>query len=82
MAVATRGSDTSVIDIPFLIRGQVVEPGDDAVEFSGRVGARFRTPDPKKWADRLVLADAGDLADLRDTPVDEIIDFLVELGPG
>jgi hypothetical protein len=81
MAVATRGSDTSVIDIPFLIRGQIVEPGDDAVEFSGRVGARFRTPDPKKWADRLVLADAGDLADLRDMPVDEIIDFLVELGP-
>jgi hypothetical protein len=80
MAVVT-SAETSVVDIPFLIRGRVIEPGEGALEFSGRVGARFRTPDPLKYANELVLADAGDLADLRDTPVDEIIDFLVELGP-
>ena len=69
------------VDIPLLIRGQVIEPGDDSVEFGGRVGARFRTPDPRRYASQLVLADPGDLSDLQATPVDEIIDFLAELGP-
>jgi hypothetical protein len=81
MAVAISTSDTSVVDIPFLIRGRIIDPGDDAVEFGGRVGARFRIPDPAKYADQLVLNDAGDLADLRDTPIAEVIDFLAELGP-
>jgi hypothetical protein len=81
MAVATTIPDTSVVDIPFLIRGRVVEPGEDGVEFGGRVGARFRTPDPAKYAKELVLADASKLRDLHETPVDEIIDFLAELGP-
>ena len=82
MALATiSSSDTSVVDIPFFIRGRVIEPGSDAVEFGGRVGARFRTPDPKKYANELVLADPGDLRDLHETPIDEIIDFLAELGP-
>ena len=81
MAVAISSSETSVVDIPFLIRGRIVEPGDDAVEFGGRVGARFRIPDPAKYVDQLVLTDAGDLADLRDTPIAEVIDFLAELGP-
>ena len=80
MALATT-PETSVVDIPFLIRGQVIEPGDTAVEFGGRVGARFRTPDPAQYADQLTLADPGKLRDLHKTPVDEIIDFLVQLGP-
>jgi hypothetical protein len=73
--------DTAVIDIPFLVRGRVIEPGDDAVEFGGRVGARFRTPDPNRYANQLTLADPSALHDLHDTPVDEIIEFLVALGP-
>jgi hypothetical protein len=81
MATATR-SDTSVIDIPFLIRGRVVQPEPDlSVEFGGRTGARFRTPDAAVYADDLVLRDPSDLADLADTPINEIIDFLAELGP-
>jgi hypothetical protein len=80
MSIATDYA-TTVVDIPFLIRGRVIEPGEGAVEFSGRAGAKFRSPDPAKWAGQLVLADAGDLRDLRETPVDEIIDFLAELGP-
>ena len=78
--VTTSASETSMVDIPFLIRGEVIDPGEDAVEFGGRVGARFRTPDPAQYADQLVLADASKLRDLQETPVDEIIDFLVELG--
>ena len=58
--------DTACIDIPFLIRGRIVEPGgDDAVEMGGRVGARFRTPDPLRHARELVLSRPGDLRDLR-----------------
>jgi hypothetical protein len=70
-----------VVDIPLLIRGRVIEPGEDSVEFGGRVGARFRTPDPKRYASQLVLANPGELSDLQATPIDEIIDFLAELGP-
>lgn len=77
----TASAGTSVVDIPFLIRGRVIEPGEDGVEFGGRVGARFRIPNPARYANQLTLADAGDLKDLHDTPVDEIIDFLVRLGP-
>jgi hypothetical protein len=81
MAVATASRDTSIVEVPMLIRGQVIEPGEDGVEFGGRVGARFRTPDPHRYASQLVLADAGQLRDLQETPIDEIIDFLAELGP-
>ncbi|MFV8047925.1 acyl-CoA reductase [Mycobacterium sp. 48b] len=76
----TAAPETQVLDIPIIIRGRIIEPGDDAIEFGGRVGARFRQPDPQHHVKDLVLADAGALRDLHDTPVDEIIDFLAELG--
>ncbi|WP_436790846.1 acyl-CoA reductase [Yinghuangia sp. YIM S10712] len=76
----TTTTTTPVLDIPIVIRGRIIEPGDDAIEFGGRAGARFRQPDPHKYADQLVLADPSDLRDLHDTPIDEIIDFLAELG--
>lgn len=80
MAVAT-ATAAAVIDVPMLIRGQVLDPSEgDAVEFGGRVGARFRAPDPQRHAAQLALADARDLADLAATPIAEIIDFLVALG--
>jgi hypothetical protein len=71
----------AVIDIPILSRGRVIMPGDDAIEFPGRAGARFRSPDPHKHIHDLVLADAGRLSDLQALPVDRIIDFLAALGP-
>src|SRR4029453_14586070 len=74
--------DTSCIDIPFLIRGRIVEPtADDSVELGGRVGARFRTPNPLRHAKDLVLSNPGELKDLHDTPIDEGIHFPAELGP-
>jgi hypothetical protein len=72
---------TACVDIPLLIRGRVIEPGEDGIEFGGRAGARFRTPDARLHASELALHDAGALADLRDTPIDDIIDFLCRLGP-
>jgi hypothetical protein len=70
-----------VVDVPMLIRGRVIEPDHEGVEIGGRAGGRFRTPDPRRYASQLVLADAGELRDLAATPVDEIVDFLAELGP-
>jgi uncharacterized protein YaaW (UPF0174 family) len=80
MSTTTSTPQTAVVDVPFLIRGQVIEPGEHSVEFSGRHGGRIRIPDPAKYASQLTLADAGQLQDLHDTPVDEIIDFLAEVG--
>src|SRR5262249_23818878 len=74
-------SENRAIDIPIILRGKIIEPGDDAIEFGGRAGARFRSPDPRKHAADLLLKDASALRDLHDTPIDEIIDFLAELGP-
>ena len=69
-----------LLDIPIIIRGRIIEPDDDAITFGGRAGAAFRQADPRKYARQLVLADPSDLRDLHDTPIDEIIDFLAELG--
>lgn len=80
MAITT-ASEAHVLDIPLIIRGRIIEPDHDAVEFGGRSGARFRQPDPHKYADQLVLANPDKLRDLHDTPIDDIIDFLAELGP-
>lgn len=69
-----------VLDIPIVVRGRIIEPGDDAITFGGRGGAAFRQADPRRHVRELVLADAGALRDLHDTPIDEIVDFLGELG--
>jgi hypothetical protein len=71
---------TKTFGIPIIARGRIIEPGADAVEFPGRAGAAFRAPDPHKHIADLVLGDPARLKDLQDTPVREIIDFLVELG--
>jgi hypothetical protein len=80
-AIVDKRSVDTAIDIPILARGRVIMPGADAVEFAGRAGARFRSPDPHKHIHDLVLADAGRLSDLQAMPIDAIIDFLAALGP-
>jgi hypothetical protein len=80
VTLTTSSPDAAVLDIPLIIRGRIIEPDDDAIEFGGRVGARFRQPDPQRYASDLVLADASALRDLHETPIDEIIEFLAELG--
>jgi hypothetical protein len=69
-----------IFDIPIISRGRIIEPGADAVEYHGRAGASFRTPDPHKHIADLVLGDTARLRDLQETPTREIIDFLAELG--
>ena len=71
----------NVIDIPIIARGRVINPGsDDAVQFKGRGGADFRSPDPHKHIHDLVLGNTALLADLHDTKMQRIIDFLAEVG--
>jgi hypothetical protein len=71
---------TDVLDIPIISRGRVIMPGDDAVTFKGRGGADFRQPDPHKHIHDLVLGNTALLADLNDTKMADIIDFLAEAG--
>ena len=71
---------TDMYDIPIIARGRIIEPGDEAVEYSGRGGAKFRTPDPHKHIHDLVLGNPVLLRDLMDTPIHDIVDFLAEVG--
>ena len=71
---------TNIYNIPIIARGRIIEPGEDAVEYAGRGGARFRTPDPHKHIHDLVLGNPVLLRDLMDTPIHDIVDFLAEVG--
>jgi len=71
---------SNLIDIPIVARGRIIMPGDDAAEFKGRGGARFRSPDPHKHIHDLVLGNPALLADLNDTKMRDIVDFLATVG--
>ena len=71
---------TELYSIPISARGGIIEPGNDAVEYSGRGGAKFRTPDPHKHIHNLVLGNPANLRDLMDCPVRNIVEFLGEVG--
>ncbi len=71
---------TDLHQIPIIARGRIIEPGEDAVEYKGRGGATFRTPDPHKHIHDLVLGNPVLLGDLQQTPMRDIIDFLSEAG--
>ena len=68
-------------DIPIIARGRVIMPTEgDAVEFRGREGSSFRSPDPHRHIQDLVLGNAAHLADLNGTRMADIIAFLAEGG--
>src|SRR5690349_2287614 len=72
---------TQIQTIPIIARGKIIEPSEgDSVEFSGRNGAKFLSPDPHKHIHDLVLGNPVLLSDLNDTPMRNIIDFLAEVG--
>jgi hypothetical protein len=67
------------ISVPLIIRGEIIE--DYAKEFGGRSGdVRFKTPDVTKYLDRLLIDDPLSLGDLYSISLDDIIEFLEELG--
>jgi hypothetical protein len=69
----------SSIIAPAVIRGEVIT--DDLTGFGGRGGEmEFLSPDPMKLIDRLPLRNPGEMRRLYTLKIDEIIDYLVELG--
>lgn len=71
---------SATFEVPIIARGRIIDPGEDAAEYSGRGGAKFRTPDPHKHIHDLVLGNPTHLRDLMDTPVKNIVEFLAEVG--
>jgi Acyl-CoA reductase (LuxC) len=65
--------------VPLVIRGEVIET--ELIEFGARGDGRpFLAPDPSRFVDRIPLTDPAGLSDLYALSVDEIVDYLVELG--
>jgi hypothetical protein len=65
--------------IPLIIRGKVIR--DDLKPYTTRGGKQtFHSPDVAKYIDQLVLSDPCKQEDLYELSLDEIIDYLVELG--
>jgi len=63
-----------------VLRGQVIE--SDLIEFGGRGGdITFLAPDPHKLADRIPLASPRLMDDMYELSIDQILDYLGELGP-
>jgi Acyl-CoA reductase (LuxC) len=64
--------------VPLVIRGEVIE--DYTREYAGRQGGiNFQTPDVNKYMKQLVTGPAA-LSDLYQITMDEIVDFIVEVG--
>lgn len=67
------------ISAPAVIRGEVIT--DNLVPFGGRGGEmEFLSPDPDTIVDRLPLRNPADMRKLYTLTIDEIIDYLAELG--
>jgi hypothetical protein len=71
---------TDRYEIPIIARGRIITPGEQAAVFKGRGGAEFRTPDPHRHVQDLVLGDPVRLSDLQAVPIRDIVDFLAEAG--
>jgi hypothetical protein len=70
---------TTEVFVPMVVRGELIE--QNPVTFTGRGDElQFSGPDPAGALDRLPLRDPMALADLQALPLDEILDYLVELG--
>ena len=64
---------------PMIIRGEVIT--DHLIEAGGRGGDfSFQTPDARKYLDRFPLGSPTKLANLYDVSMEEILDYIEELG--
>ena len=65
-------------EIPIIARGRIID--DYSESFGGRYGAKFTTPDAKKYVQKIALTNPSKLTDLYDLSIEEILDFLNDLG--
>ncbi len=65
-------------EIPIILRGKVIQ--DCSLTFGGRNGAKFITPDAKNYLKDIPLANPSDMNDLYNLSVEDIIEFLSDLG--
>jgi len=73
------GTAGASFSVPLIIRGTIIESQD--ILHSGRGGGiSFTAPDVGRHVAKLSLTNPGDLADLYELSLDEIFDFLGELG--
>jgi hypothetical protein len=73
-------SAATTVVAPAFIRGETVT--DALVSFGGRGGeAQFAAPDPGRIVGRLALRDPNALSDVHELAFEEIVAYLVELGP-
>lgn len=71
---------TECIDVPLIIRGQVIE--DFSEKFGGRQGeSQFNTADAKRYLSQIIADKPSDMADLYTIDFNEIVDYLARLGP-
>lgn len=68
----------TVHKIPLAARGDIIE--DYALTFKGRHGSEFAVPDPAKYLSHVLLPSRRELNALYTLSIDDIIDFLIELG--
>ena len=69
---------SETFNVPILARGELIEDYD--VTYKGRFGVDFKAPNPSKYLDRLLLPSRQAMAELYDLGLEEIFDFLIELG--
>ena len=65
-------------EIPIILRGKVIK--DYSQTFGGRNGAKFITPNAKNYLKEIPLTNPADMNDLYDLSVEDIIEFLSDLG--
>ena len=65
-------------EIPIILRGKVIN--DYSLTFGGRYGAKFITPNAKNYLKEIPLTNPSDMHDLYNLSVDDIIEFLSDLG--
>src|ERR1700677_4720728 len=74
---ASERSRMTTVDIPLIIRGQIIET--DLLQFAGRAdGVAFRAPDLTRHLAKLPTS-AQSLKDLYQVSLDDIIDFMAEV---
>jgi len=64
--------------VPLIIRGEIID--DYTVELRDRKGRTFRTPNVAQYLERVVARDPGSLVDLYSISLEQIYDYLDELG--